>query len=108
MNTIHSPSVFNSPASASWIPVCLPRFNPSGFVNMYITFLRKDDPGSSETFTPGNTTGPPIHDTANTTEGLNESGIALVCISAGGDFEMIRTWGDSVIQVSIYLSSSCY
>ena len=37
LNTIHSPSIYNSPANASWIPVCLPKFNPSGFVNAYIT-----------------------------------------------------------------------
>ncbi|KAF8967063.1 vacuolar fusion protein MON1 [Flammula alnicola] len=43
LNTLHSPSIYNSPANASWIPVCLPKFNPAGFVNAYITFLRKDD-----------------------------------------------------------------
>ncbi|KDR82664.1 hypothetical protein GALMADRAFT_57126 [Galerina marginata CBS 339.88] len=74
MNTIHSPSIYNSPASASWIPVCLPKFNPAGFVNAYITFLRKDD------------------------SGLNESGIALVCINSGGEMEIIRNWCDSVIN----------
>ncbi|KJA17429.1 hypothetical protein HYPSUDRAFT_146508, partial [Hypholoma sublateritium FD-334 SS-4] len=75
LNTIHSPSIYNSPANASWIPVCLPKFNPTGFVNAYITFLRRDD-----------------------TEGLNESGIALVCVSGGGELDLIRNWCDSVIK----------
>ncbi|KAF8908989.1 vacuolar fusion protein MON1 [Gymnopilus junonius] len=74
MNTIHSPSIYNSPASASWVPVCLPKFNPAVFVNAYIAFLRKDD-----------------------SEGLNESGVALVCINGGGDLEAVRSWFDSVI-----------
>ncbi|KAF9046459.1 vacuolar fusion protein MON1 [Panaeolus papilionaceus] len=46
LNTIHSPSVVNSLASASWIPVCLPKFNSSNFVNACINFLRKDDESS--------------------------------------------------------------
>ncbi|KAF7365043.1 Helicase with zinc finger domain 2 [Mycena venus] len=41
LNTIHVPSTLNSPASASWIPVCLPK--SSGFVNAYISFPQKDD-----------------------------------------------------------------
>ncbi|KAJ6585164.1 vacuolar fusion protein MON1 [Mycena capillaripes] len=68
LNTIHAPSILNSPASASWIPVCLPKFNPAGFVNAYISFPRKDD------------------------------GIGLICISGGGDFETIRSWCDSATE----------
>ena len=106
MNTIHSPSIFNSPASASWIPVCLPKFNPSGFVNTYITFLRKDNaavtPGAN-TEAHDDSQDNPQDDTATikleTEEGLNESGIALVCVSAGGEFEVIRNWCDSIIGV---------
>ncbi|KAF9534492.1 trafficking protein Mon1-domain-containing protein [Crepidotus variabilis] len=103
MNTIHSPSIFNSPAAASWIPVCLPKFNPSGFVNTYITFLRKDDiPVRLNSASPPSSLDSPQDDAAtirlDPEEGLNESGIALVSISAGGDFEMIRNWCDSVIN----------
>jgi len=115
MNTIHSPSIYNSPASASWIPVCLPRFNPSGFVNAYISFLRKDDtvnPQEPLTFAPidspdSETSSSPSTERDNASqrsdpqEGLNESGIALVCINVGGELELIRTWCDSVIKVSI-------
>ncbi|EDR13724.1 uncharacterized protein LACBIDRAFT_245305 [Laccaria bicolor S238N-H82] len=67
LNTLHSPSILNSPASASWIPFCLPKFNPSGFVNAFIAFLRKDDTG------------------------------AQICITGGGDFEVIRGWCETVI-----------
>jgi len=114
MNTIHSPSIFNSPASASWIPVCLPKFNPGGFVNAYITFLRKDDavhlPGLSSSPLSPEDPETPVADTAtitsDTEEGLNESGIALVSISAGGDFEMIRNWSDAVISVRTFPGTS--
>jgi len=93
MNTIHSPSVFNSPASASWVPICLPKFNPSGFVNMYVTFLRKDEafPGTS---LPGDS----VNSLQDNLEGLDECAIALVCVGAGGDFESIRAWSNLAIQ----------
>ncbi|KAF7299617.1 hypothetical protein HMN09_00967100 [Mycena chlorophos] len=97
LNTIHAPSILNSPASASWIPVCLPKFNHSGFVNAYISFPRKDD--GLQVQTPA-----PAAETPTTPASLSlsrplDSGIALVCISAGGgtsDFESIRTWCDGV------------
>ncbi|KAF8158266.1 trafficking protein Mon1-domain-containing protein [Crassisporium funariophilum] len=110
MNTIHSPSIFNSPASASWIPVCLPKFNPAGFVNAYITFLRKDDSVNlQDTSTstshdgqslPQSVEGAPTEEISKAVpqEGLNESGITFVCISGGGEFDVIRGWCDSVIK----------
>jgi hypothetical protein len=106
LNTIHSPSIYNSPASASWIPVCLPKFNPTGFVNAYITFLRKDDARHPHDapFSSSNpqTESPKLPDDAFTEpdpqEALNESGIALVCISGGGGLEVIRAWCDAVVN----------
>ena len=106
LNTLHSPSILNSPASASWIPFCLPKFNPSGFVNVFIAFPRKDDTGAQGAH---NT---PPHDQTFSTEHLenaaeslggpnelNESDVALVCITGGGDFEAIRGWCETVITV---------
>jgi hypothetical protein len=94
INTVHAPSILNSPASASYIPVCLPKFNPSGFVNAYISFLRKDDESSRAGHSG-------LMDMLSGNEGREvESRIALVCISAGGDFETIRTWCDGVTQVN--------
>lgn len=111
MNTIHSPSIFNSPAASSWIPFCLPKFNAGGFVNAYITFIRKDDNVHLS-----DVTASPSHDDRDTTKslestrteensqletqvGLDESGIAFVCISGSGEFDVIRGWCDSVINV---------
>jgi hypothetical protein len=88
MNTVHSPSVLNSSATASWLPVCLPKFNPAGFVNAYVHFLGADDPAFSAPPTPtpdGDAPAPP--------DPAPEHGLALVCVSAGGDFEAIRAWG---------------
>ena len=106
LNTLHSPSILNSPASASWIPFCLPKFNPSGFVNAFIAFPQKDDTGAQGAH---NT---PPHDSTFSTErlensaespggsnGLNESDVALVCITGGGDFEAIRGWCETAITV---------
>ncbi|KAG6831949.1 hypothetical protein H0H92_006550 [Tricholoma furcatifolium] len=90
LNTIHSPSILNSPASSSWIPLCLPKFNPSGFANAYISFLRQDrDLASTPT--------PPITNPEHTSS--IQFPLALVCISAGGDFDAIRSWCATVTEV---------
>lgn len=111
MNTIHSPSIFNSPAASSWIPVCLPKFNAGGFVNAYVTFIREDDNGVRLS----DLAASPSHDNRDSTKsvestrteennrpeaqvGLDESGIAFVCINGGGEFDVIREWCDSVIN----------
>ena len=119
MNTIHAPSIFNSPASASWIPICLPKFNPAGFVNAYISFLRKDEEERSsessrrssgeadaETPTTSGNTSAQEEDSSSTSASITGgpdqtlgTGIALVCISGGGEFETIRNWCDTVTQV---------
>jgi len=123
MNTIHAPSILNSPASASWIPVCLPKFNPAGFVNSYISFLRKGEEeaqqadsngresGEADAETPTLDDSRPYNGDASSTVSsersgkLNthklDSGIALVCISGGGEFETVRTCCDAVTKVRI-------
>jgi len=121
MNTIHAPSILNSPASASWVPVCLPKFNPAGFVNAYISFLRKGEEeaqqvtSSSAESRDANAEMSPTHvdprpdgtDTGSVVPPersgqrnpqARDSGIALVCISGGGEFETVRTWCDTVIN----------
>jgi len=109
VNTIHAPSIYNSPASASWIPICLPKFNPTGFVNAYISFLRKfdDDEESSRPQSPPKSMdhsqqqGPRRNtDPSALTQSRThrDAGIALVCISGGGEFETVRSWCDKVEQ----------
>lgn len=103
LNTVQSPSILNSPASASWIPICLPKFNPSGFVNAYISFLRKDDSKdddmltSSQSDSSGDST-MNSRVTLTDTGHERESSIAVVCISGGADFDTIRGWCDSVTE----------
>ena len=116
MNTIHSPSIFNAPAASSWIPFCLPKFNAGGFVNAYITFIRQDN-----NVRLSDVKSPPLHNNQDAPKpvesalieensqsegqvGLDESGIAFVCINGGGEFDVIRSWCDSIINV-IHLSS---
>ncbi|KAF7346547.1 hypothetical protein MSAN_01882800 [Mycena sanguinolenta] len=95
LNTIHAPSILDSPASASWIPVCLPKFNPAGFVNAYISFPRKDDGLEAEQQALENSvaTLKPRY-----SQHALDSGIGLICISGGGDFETIRSWCDSATE----------
>jgi vacuolar fusion protein MON1 len=148
LNTVHSPSILNSSASASWIPVCLPKFNPSGFANVYVSFFPDTAEHVQSPDTPKAPQPPPIsrHDSASSTsnatsgaaspaqlqsesaspapepvaEGSSSpaqsaalagddrrrrgdfetgTGVALACVSAGGDFETIRGWCDGVAKV---------
>lgn len=103
----------NSPASASWIPVCLPKFNPAGFVNAYITFLRRPDADQKSYQRTARDTEKGVAETSasdiaessqgitswQTTRLIEDSGIGLVCISGGGEFETVRAWCDTVTQV---------
>lgn len=112
VNTAHAPSIYNSPASASWIPVCLPKYNPAAFVNAYISFLWKPEHNKSET-PPENA----VRDSEDAPSSSREEGqhstaqpdssICLLCISGGGEFETVRSWCDSVAQVYLYLSDRC-
>ncbi|PPR07114.1 hypothetical protein CVT24_010950 [Panaeolus cyanescens] len=96
LNTIHAPSVVNSLASASWIPICLPKFNPSNFVNACIKFLRRD----GESVESGRLHEGASDDTDSdagkqASEAFNDSKVALVLISTGNDFDLIREWSES-------------
>lgn len=130
LNTIHAPSILNSPASASWIPVCLPKFNPSGFVNAYISFLQKSEEekaqGARNRVQDHADAETPIRDCVSHESGdannsfnfeavdqrqnppTSESGIALVCISGGGEFETVRMWCDTVTKVRFLRSSDIW
>lgn len=102
VNTAHAPSIYNSPASASWIPICLPKYNPAVFVNAYISFLWKPDDNSLET--PLNTEDRELASSSRGEEGRyqrnpsSDAGLCLICISGGGEFETVRSWCDSVAQ----------
>ncbi|KAK7056936.1 Vacuolar fusion protein mon1 [Paramarasmius palmivorus] len=111
LNTIDNPSISNSPASASWIPICLPKFNASGFVNAYISFLQPTAGQPTPAVTPAvevpNPTVESAEDSSSSSSGVltvstppeeDDHSVVLVCISGGGDFETIRSWCDSATQ----------
>ncbi|KIJ62584.1 hypothetical protein HYDPIDRAFT_176402 [Hydnomerulius pinastri MD-312] len=106
VNTVHAPSIFNSPASAQWIPMCLPKFNQAGFVNAYISFLRKPErreAGPSPNNDPSVSQEASEHAAEGSVDasrqfGASDSGICLVCISGGGEFETVRGWCDVVAE----------
>ncbi|CAL1713268.1 unnamed protein product [Somion occarium] len=111
INTIHAPSILNSSASASWLPICLPKFNPSAFVNAYVMFLRRTSeetkpPTSSssrESSEPTSTAGSRVpsivvsdHSSTPTPTSLPE--IGLICVSGAADFEAVRSWCNTVSE----------
>ncbi|KAF8630953.1 hypothetical protein AX17_005309 [Amanita inopinata Kibby_2008] len=111
LNTVHSPSIINSPASASWIPVCLPKYNSQTFVNAYISFLRREDHQGSHDLPPilmqdsgapevTQGLGPEVRKSLAVDGGLtSSSNVVLVCISGSGDMDVTRGWCDTVAQV---------
>ncbi|KAG8746378.1 Vacuolar fusion protein mon1 [Ceratobasidium sp. 428] len=46
LNTLSSPALRSS-SSASWVPICLPKFNPKGFLYCYVSFLDSGDIGQN-------------------------------------------------------------
>ncbi|CCM03516.1 uncharacterized protein FIBRA_05650 [Fibroporia radiculosa] len=108
VNTIHAPSILNSSASASWLPVCLPKFNSAAFVNAYVMFLGRDAVTSTAPKSPRNNTESDIVvDESQPTDAIAESRepsildkpvpeIGLVCVSGSADFEAVRKWCDTI------------
>ncbi|KAL5501280.1 MON1 [Sanghuangporus vaninii] len=99
LNTIHAPAIAGSPAS--WLPICLPKFNP-GFLHAYVTFPQRSEAESSSgsqmqgTSTSGNSTpNEPVSEKAS-----QPIGLGLICLSGGGggEFETIRAWCEDVIK----------
>jgi vacuolar fusion protein MON1 len=122
MNTAHSPSIVNSSASASWLPLCLPKYSPSGFVNVFVTFLQSEthseagpsapetkakqrvsEPGDSPCLTSTQegdmAKSDPSHPRRDAGPGAD---VGLICVTANGDFESIRAWCDVVVGVGIF------
>ncbi|KAI0061695.1 DUF254-domain-containing protein [Artomyces pyxidatus] len=91
MNTAHSPSIINSSASASWLPLCLPKFNSAGFVNTFITYLQPEDAQESKAAEAEG------RDSSSSATSAG-SGVGLICVSGNGDFEAIRSWCDAVTK----------
>ncbi|KAH6912786.1 vacuolar fusion protein MON1 [Coprinopsis sp. MPI-PUGE-AT-0042] len=101
LNTIHTPSVYNNPMQSSCIPFCLPKFNPTGFVNAFVSFLRTDEYIPSRPVSP-TVEGAPDDETPGEEKlqepNLNDHGVALICITAGSDFEPVRAWGEAAVK----------
>lgn len=116
LNTIYNPSILHSPASTSCIPICLPKFNPSGFMNAYISFLRKPEGVPTSTDAPNNSmassrphspdlpagdhvSAPVLFPSIDSSDRDNST-LALVCLNGVGEFDTIKGWCESVSQVS--------
>ncbi|TCD70523.1 Vacuolar fusion protein mon1 [Steccherinum ochraceum] len=123
VNTIHAPSILNSSASASWLPICLPKFNASAFVNAYVTFMRPGTASDSVAPSPSPSasgsvhangeddaqSGPPesgndarslerVSSTAPPTPSVVPVEVGLVCVSGQADFEAVRSWCTTVTE----------
>ncbi|KAJ8696394.1 Vacuolar fusion protein mon1 [Pleurotus ostreatus] len=114
LNTIYNPSILHSPASTSCIPICLPKFNPSGFMNAYISFLRKPEGVPTSTDAPSNSTvssrphspelpagdhvPAPVLFPSTDSSDREDPTLALVCLNGVGEFDTIKGWCESVSQ----------
>ncbi|KAJ3557656.1 hypothetical protein NM688_g1358 [Phlebia brevispora] len=118
VNTVHSPSIVNASASASFLPICLPKFNPQAFVNAYVTFLRRNDgnqtePLPSEVNEEGRSANSDQQSLAETVSDTSTGTsvavpstsklapkveIGLVCVCGLADFEAVRGWCSTVSE----------
>ncbi|KIJ54397.1 hypothetical protein M422DRAFT_154257 [Sphaerobolus stellatus SS14] len=80
LNAINTSSVAAN--SASWLPICLPKFNPQGFVHAYVSYLEDD------------TTDMPSASTRIT----RNTGLALITVSGGGEFDAVRKWCETAVK----------
>lgn len=86
--TIGSPAVKGN--SASWLPICLPKFNSNGLLHTYASYLTLPSPSVA------------THDKADGEEDSNAEkeedstvpSICLAIVSALGDFESVRDWAE--------------
>jgi vacuolar fusion protein MON1 len=119
MNTAYSPSIVNSAASASWLPLCLPKYNPSGFVHVFVTFLQSETYSDSGVSAPEckaksriSPSGDPPSETLaqedsskaelSNRDTISVPDVGLICVTANGDFESIRAWCAVVAEVSCF------
>ena len=119
INTIHSPSVMNTSAAASFLPICLPKFNAAAFVNAYVTFLRRNDGSTAISPSDSGREGQPeITEQSSEAESQQSQReeppaagsskdilpprieIGLVCVCGLADFEAVRGWCATVTEVS--------
>lgn len=93
LSTIRSTYALRTPNSESWIPICLPRFNPRGFLHAFISYIDGgqvvDQIDSQE-------------DTAGTEDlGL---GIVLLTTDKEGFFDM-KEWKDHILEKLLQIST---
>lgn len=75
----------------NWIPICLPGFNKSGYLYMYVSFVSASDSDSQAVEDPEN-----IVDTENT--------IAVLLLSANKEsFYDLRNMRDHVVEVCLHI-----
>ncbi|KAF8610273.1 DUF254-domain-containing protein [Ceratobasidium sp. AG-I] len=88
LNTLASPALRSS-ASASWLPICLPKFNPKGFLYCYVSFL---DSISAKQDAPEGTDGEPQKIEGQPGREGDDIGIGLAIVTPDREgFEKIRS-----------------
>jgi len=99
LNTLSSPSLsaHSGPSSSSWLPLCLPKYNPDGFLHVYVSFLREQgDDGNSGTRTGSSTSEAGVQD-KDSEEEDNDIGLVVVT-PRRDDFERVRAWANTIEQ----------
>ncbi|RAH42444.1 guanine nucleotide exchange factor MON1 [Aspergillus brunneoviolaceus CBS 621.78] len=88
-NMIFEAEAVKAGGGESWIPVCLPGFNSSGYLYMYVSFLDLRDDANAAT-----------NDTTTTTK---EESVAIVLISADKEsFFELQGMRDAFVEVCVF------
>lgn len=116
LNTLSASSLSSTTDSSSWLPICLPKFNPNGFLHAYVSFM--SDPSGDGFSTPVETTSgdkdkdgldkpkeegslkaaaATVPQDAGKTEAVH---VGLAAVTANRDgFERLQEWAAPIIDV---------
>lgn len=95
VNTVYGTKALKESGTESWVPICLPKFAPQGFVHAHVSFLDADEKL--------------VRDAKQDEEegeegkqkGKHQPDLALVLVTGNRDgFEELSAWRNEILQVS--------
>lgn len=99
VNTVYGTKALKESGTESWVPICLPKFAPQGFVHAHVSFLDATDEKTAEKTEDGKGKKLKVKD---------QPDLALVLVTGNRDgFEELSAWRNQIIQVRIVSAFRC-
>jgi hypothetical protein len=92
INTVYGTKALRESGTESWVPICLPKFAPQGFVYAHVSFLDANDAEEAA---------PPEVKPGASGGGTRQPDLALVLVTGNpGGFSELSAWRKSILSVS--------